>query len=263
MLDVASAFILGIVEGFTEFLPISSTAHLNLASDLMGFAQSEYVKTFEIAIQSGAILAVITLYWKKFLDAEIMKRVAVAFVPTAIVGAALYKVIKSFLIGNTAIALWALALGGALLIFFEKFHKEPTGERVRGLADSTMSYKQSFFVGIFQSVAMVPGVSRAAATIVGGMLLGVRRAEIVEFSFLLAVPTMLAATGLDLLKSGGAFSASEFNVLAIGFVASFAMAIISIKFLLAYIRRHTFTAFGIYRILLVALFVLLFITSRH
>ena len=254
MLDAVSALILGIVEGFTEFLPISSTAHLNLASDLMGFAQSEYVKTFEISIQSGAILAVVTLYWKKFLDPEILKRIAVAFVPTAILGAALYKVIKSFLIGNTAVALWALALGGVLLILFEKFHKEPVDERVRGLADSTMSYKQSFLVGVFQSVAMIPRVSHAAATIVGGMLLGVRRAAIVEFSFLLAVPTMLAATGYDLVKSAGAFSASEFDVLAIGFIASFAMAIISVKFLLAYIRRHTFTAFGVYRIILVLFF---------
>src|SRR3989344_5059997 len=254
VLDAASAFFLGVVEGFTEFLPISSTAHLNLASDLMGFAQSEYVKTFEIAIQSGAILAVVVLYWKKFLDWEILKRVAVAFIPTAILGAIFYKLIKSFLIGNTAIALWALALGGVLLILFEKIHKEPTGQ-VCGPADSTMSYKQSFLVGLFQSVSMIPGVSRAAATIVSGMLLGVRRAAIVEFSFLLAVPTMLAATGYDLLQSAGTFSMSEVNILAVGFIASFVMAVISIKFLLAYIRRHSFTAFGIYRIILVLVFI--------
>ncbi|OGZ00376.1 MAG: undecaprenyl-diphosphatase [Candidatus Liptonbacteria bacterium RIFCSPLOWO2_01_FULL_52_25] len=255
VLDAASALILGIVEGFTEFLPISSTAHLNLASDLMGFAQSEYVKTFEIAIQSGAILAVVVLYWKKFLDWEIVKRVAVAFVPTAILGAIFYKLIKSFLIGNTVVALLALALGGLFLIVFEKLHKNPADERVRGLADSTMSYKQSFLVGLFQSVAMIPGVSRAAATIVGGMLLGVRRAAIVEFSFLLAVPTMLAATGYDLIKSAGMFSLSEVNILAVGFIASFVMAVVSIKFLLSYIRRHSFTAFGVYRILLVLVFI--------
>jgi undecaprenyl-diphosphatase len=255
MLTAFSSLILGIVEGFTEFLPISSTAHLTLVSDLLGIAQSEYVKTFEIAIQSGAILAVVALYWRKFLDWEVLKRVAVAFVPTSIIGLALYKVIKAHLIGNIAVTLWALAVGGLLLILFEKFHKERQGEE----NITAVSYKKSFVIGLCQSVAMIPGVSRAAATIVGGLLMGVRRETIVEFSFLLAVPTMLAATGLDLLKNWHAFSYSQMNLLVLGFISSFVMAVVSIKFLLSYIRKHTFTGFGVYRIILVALFLLVYL----
>jgi len=256
MLTNLSSLILGVVEGFTEFLPISSTAHLTLVSELLKLGQSEYMKTFEIAIQSGAILAVVALYWRKFLDWEVLKRIAVAFVPTGIIGLALYKTIKSHLIGNVAVTLSALAVGGFLLILFEKFHKE------RQTAEeniAAVSYKKSFIIGLCQSVAMIPGVSRAAATIVGGLFMGVRRETIVEFSFLLAVPTMFAATGLDLLKNLHAFSYSQMNLLAIGFISSFVMAVLSIKFLLAYIRKHTFTGFGVYRIILVILFLLFYI----
>lgn len=250
MITHFTAFILGIVEGFTEFLPISSTAHLILASDLMRIAQSDFTKTFEIVIQSGAILAVIALYWKRFLEWESLKKIAAAFIPTGILGLALYKVVKTYLIGDTTIVLWSLALGGIALILFEKLFAEK--DTVANLKDIT--YKQAVGIGLFQAIAMVPGVSRSAATIVGGMILGLRRELIVEFSFLLAVPTMLAATGLDLVKSAHAISSSEFGVLAIGFVVSFATAIVGIKFLLGYVRKHTFTAFGVYRILLVLAF---------
>jgi len=250
MLDALSALILGLVEGFTEFLPISSTAHLNLASNLLGLGQTGYVKTFEIAIQSGAIFAVVALYAKKFLNLEVLKRIIVAFIPTGIVGFLFYKLIKTYLIGNTAVALSALALGGLFLILFEKWHKEPVASQDITIFD----YRKSFIIGIFQSVAVIPGVSRAAATIVGGMLMGIRREVIVEFSFLLAVPTMLAATGFDVAQNINLFSSSEIGLLALGFVASFATAIVSIKFLLAYIARHTFTAFGWYRIAVVLAF---------
>ncbi|KKW46179.1 MAG: undecaprenyl-diphosphatase [Candidatus Liptonbacteria bacterium RIFCSPLOWO2_01_FULL_56_20] len=250
MLSLFSALVLGVVEGFTEFLPISSTAHLNLAADLLRLAQTDYMKTFEIAIQSGAILAVLVLYGKRFLRRDVLTRVAVAFLPTGILGLVLYKLVKTYLIGNTLVVLWALAAGGVLLILFEKFHSEK--DAVASIGE--ISYAHSFVIGVFQSVAMIPGVSRAAATIVGGMLLGLRRELIAEFSFLLAVPTMFAATGLDLAQNIHAFSAGEMDLLLVGFVASFVTAVAGIKFLLAYIRAHSFTGFGVYRIVLVAAF---------
>ncbi len=250
MITHLSAAILGIVEGFTEFLPISSTAHLILASDILNISQSNFTKTFEIAIQSGAILAVVALYWRRFLEKESLKKVIVAFIPTGIIGLVFYKIAKDYLLGSTAVVLWSLAIGGLLLIVFERFFKGREG--VGDIKD--LSYAKAAGIGLFQSIAIIPGVSRAASTIVGGMLMGIRREAIVEFSFLLAVPTMLAATGLDLLKNYREFSTSDFGVLAIGFAVSFVTAILSIKFLLNYVRKHSFTAFGVYRIILVAVF---------
>jgi undecaprenyl-diphosphatase len=256
MLSHIHALILGIVEGFTEFLPISSTAHMVLVSDLLKISQSNFTKTFEIAIQSGAILAVLALYWKKFLDMDILKKVVAAFIPTAILGLAFYKFVKNYLLGNTAVILWALALGGVLIIIFEYVFKKRREAGRSMIEMNAMTYKQSILVGLFQSIAMIPGVSRSAATIIGGELLGISRSAIVEFSFLLAVPTMLAATGLDLLKNLHAFSSAEFGTLAVGFAASFITGLIGIRFLLRYIKRNDFTYFGVYRILLVLAFIL-------
>jgi len=253
MLNSLSALILGVVEGFTEFLPISSTAHLILTSELLKITQSNFAKTFEIAIQSGAILAVVILYWRKFFDKENIKKIVVAFIPTGIIGLFFYKIVKNYLLGNIEVVLWALCGGGILLIIFEYFFKEKDN-----LVDMhNMSYKQAIGVGLFQSIAIIPGVSRAAATVVGGMFLGMKREAIVEFSFLLAVPTMFAATGLDLLKNFQEFSGADFSLLGIGFFTSLVVAIFSIKFLLHYIRRHSFTGFGVYRIVLAILFVFL------
>ena len=269
MISQLSALILGLVEGFTEFLPISSTAHLILTSQVLGIPQSNFAKSFEIAIQSGAILAVLALYWRKFLNPETLKKIIVAFIPTGILGLVFYQVVKNYLLGDIAVVLWALGIGGVLLIIFEYLFKKKTdareipddkltaeGDTAKSDDLKSVSYKKAFCVGIFQSVAMIPGVSRAAATIIGGMLMGIRRSTIVEFSFLLAVPTMLAATDLDLVKNLDAFSSSEFGIISIGLVASFLTAILSIKFLLRYIEKHTFTSFGIYRIVLALAFLL-------
>jgi undecaprenyl-diphosphatase len=250
-MSILSGFILGIVEGITEFLPISSTGHLILASSLLGLAQSDFQKSFEIIIQLGAIASVLVLYWKSFLSIEILKRVAVAFVPTGVIGLALYKVAKEYLLGNELVVLWAMLLGGVVLIAFEYFHKEKA-DAVSDLRD--MSYLQAALVGLCQAVAIVPGVSRSAASIVGGLGLGMRRVAIVEFSFMLAVPTMLAATGLDLVKNASSFSLSEAGVLAVGFITSFVVALFSIKFLLKFVRTRTFVPFGIYRIIVALLF---------
>jgi undecaprenyl-diphosphatase len=251
-MNAIQAVIFGIVEGITEFLPISSTGHLMLTARYLGIAQTEFVKSFEIAIQSGAILAVVALYWKTLLGSfNIWKKLLAAFLPTAVIGALLYKIIKHFLLDSSAVVLWALFLGGIALIIFECFHREK--ENAAG-ALSEISYPQALLIGLFQSLAIVPGVSRAAATIVGGLLLGIKRKTIVEFSFLLAIPTMAAAMALDLLKSAYAFSSGQFSVLAIGFAVSFAVALVAIRFLLVFIKRHTFIPFGIYRILIAVVF---------
>ncbi|MDD4940115.1 MAG: undecaprenyl-diphosphatase UppP [Candidatus Omnitrophica bacterium] len=249
-MDLISTVILGIVEGVTEFLPISSTGHLILASSLLKIPQSEFVKTFEIAIQLGAICSVIALYWRSLvLDAQAIKRVLTAFIPTAAAGLIFYKLIKSFL-GSRDIVLWSLFIGGIVIVIFELWYKR----RAENNAQTAITYKQAFLIGVFQSFAMVPGVSRAAATIIGGLLLGINRKAIVEFSFLLAVPTMAAATALDLLKTAGSFTGGQFGLLIIGFMVSFVTAMLAIKFLLSFIKKNSFILFGVYRVALVLLF---------
>ena len=240
------AFILGVVEGITEFLPISSTGHLMLTAKLLGLSQTPFLKTFEISIQLGAILSVVVLYFKKFLtDIDILKRILAAFIPTAVSGLIFYKIIKNIFLNNTQIVLWALFIGGILLILFEKTHREHEGSTDDLKA---FPYPKAFLIGVFQSAAMIPGVSRSAATILGGLFLGLNRKTIVEFSFLLAVPTMFAATVLDLSKNIDAFSRDQIGILLMGAGVSFIVAIVSIKFLLHFIKNHNFIWFGAYRI---------------
>jgi undecaprenyl-diphosphatase len=250
--NIIQTIILGIIEGITEFLPISSTGHLILTARILGLSQTEFLKTFEIVIQFGAILSVIVLYWKSLLiNFEILKRVLVAFFPTAVLGLVFYKIIKHYLMASNQVVLWSMFIGGICIIVFEILHKEKDG----ALEDlSTISYRTSLLIGLFQSIAMIPGVSRSAATIVGGLVLGLKRKTIVEFSFLLAVPTMLAATGLDLVKNVDQFSAAQLNFLSIGFIVSFFSALLGVKFLLTFIKHHSFVSFGIYRIVLALLF---------
>ena len=251
-MNIFHAIILGVVEGVTEFLPISSTAHLILTADLLGLSKTEFLKSFEIMIQLGAILAVVLIYAKSLLrDWEVWKKILAAFVPTAILGKIFYKTVKEFFLGNEQVVLWSLFIGGLCLIVFDLIHKEQ-GEDKQDCA--AISYKTAILIGCFQSLALIPGVSRSAATIVGGMSLGVKRKTIVEFSFLLAIPTMLAATALDLVKNAGAFSLSQMHFLIIGFVTAFIVALFSIKFLLHYIQRHGFLAFGVYRVIVPLLF---------
>ncbi len=253
-MTILDSAILGVVEGITEFLPVSSTGHLILAGELLGLPSTEFLKSFEIAIQLGAIMAVVLLYWRSFLDLGILKRILAAFIPTAVIGLLLHDLAKQYLLGNVTVVLVALAVGGIALIVFELLHKE----KEEAMQDvRSITYKQAVVVGIFQAIAIIPGVSRSAATIVGGLVMGIGRVAIVEFSFLLAVPVMAAATGLDLLKSAGTFSSADFANLAVGFVVSFVVALISIRFLLQYVRKHTFIPFGIYRILAALVFFLL------
>jgi undecaprenyl-diphosphatase len=250
-MEITQSIILGIIEGVTEFLPISSTGHLILASQLLKIPESNFQKSFEIIIQLGAIASVVLLYWKALWNIENIKKLIVAFIPTGVIGLLFYGVVKTYLLGNSLVVLAALFLGGIALIVFERFHTEPkdTAPDI-----GTITYKQSALIGVFQSFAIIPGLSRSASTIVGGLLLGLHRKTIVEFSFLLAVPTMLAATALDLIKNASLFSRDQFSLLAVGFITAFIVAIVSIKFLLKFIEKHNFVSFGVYRILAALLF---------
>lgn len=241
-------FILAIVEGLTEFLPVSSTAHLILAGKLMHLQETDFLKSFDIAIQLGAILAVVSIWFRRLLtDRELIKRVLFAFLPTGAIGLVLYKVVKTYLLNSTSTILWSLLIGGVLLIAFEYFHgtKEKEEQNVRDI-----TYKQAFGIGVFQSLAIIPGVSRSASTILGGMLLGLDRKTAVEFSFLIAIPTMGAAVALDLFKNASAFSSDQFGLMLFGCVISFLVALITVKALTAFVRTHTFVVFGFYRIAL-------------
>jgi undecaprenyl-diphosphatase len=251
-MTVLNAIILGIIEGVTEFLPVSSTGHLMLAQNFLGISTSEFSKSFQVAIQLGAIGAVVWLYWRVLCtDREMMKRIAVAFIPTGVAGFLLYPIIKNNFLANIPLTLFALGLGGAFLLLFEwryaamQKHKEVV---------MTISYPAAFFIGAFQAFGLVPGISRSAATIIGGMFLGIERKTIVEFSFLLAVPTIAAATAFDLWKHAGSFSGSDIEALSAGFIVSFAVAFAAIRFLISFVRHHTFVLFGAYRILLALMF---------
>lgn len=256
-MEIFHAVILGVVEGITEFLPISSTGHLILTGKLLNLPSTEFLKSFDIIIQLGAILAVVVLYWKKiFSGFGLIKKIAVAFLPTAIIGYGVYQLVKTYLLDNIWVVVISLFIGGILLIVFERWVKKqpPTFE-----GNSEPTYLQAFFIGVFQAIAVIPGVSRSAATIVGGQLIGVEKRTIVDFSFLLAIPTMAAATGLDLIKTADTFSIDQFGVLAVGFVVSFLVAIVAVKTFLIYIQNHSFAVFGWYRIVLAILFLLLWI----
>ena len=248
------AILLGIVEGITEFLPVSSTAHLILASHGLRIADTEFVKSFEIIIQLGAILSVVVLYWSKFWNWDVLKKLVVAVIPTGVIGLTVYKVIKGYLLGNVTVVLLALVIGGIALIIFERYQTHADTE----VDFAEITYRRAFLIGLFQSIAVIPGVSRSAATIVGGSLIGVSKRTIVEFSFMLAVPTMLAATGLELVKNRGAL-AGNYEMLAVGFVVSFVTAIIAIKSFVGYIKKRDFSAFGWYRIVLAAVYFLVFL----
>ncbi len=239
--------ILSIVEGITEFLPVSSTGHMILANSLLGVPETEFTKSFVIAIQGGTIFSVLFLYWRRFFtDFETIKRLIAAFIPTAIVGFIFYKLIKKFLLGNAIVVIVTLFLGGIILIVFEARHKEKSSD-IKDI--SRIPYPKAVLIGLFQAIAVIPGVSRSAATIIGGLGLGIRRETMVEFSFLLAVPTLVAATVLDLLKSSCSFSGAEWTNLAIGSAISFIVATLSIKFFIAYVQRYNLAVFGVYRVL--------------
>lgn len=240
--------IMGVIEGLTEFLPISSTGHLILTASFLKIAPSEFLKTFEIFIQLGAIMAIVVLYWKSLvLNRDLIKRILVAFLPTAVIGFTLYKPVKANLLGSTHIVLWVLFLGGIVMILLEWFNLKKSSLPLEAKA---ITYPQALLIGVFQSLALIPGVSRSAATIMGGLALGINRKTIVEFSFLLAVPTMAAATALDIYKSDLNALNGQWAFLLIGLAVAFITAVAAVKGLLLFIQKYNFIPFGIYRILL-------------
>lgn len=253
-MTLSQTITLSIIEGITEFLPVSSTGHLILTAQFLNLPQTNFVKDFEVTIQLAAILAVAVLYFETLVkNIKIWERILVAFVPAGLIGLILYKFIKNFLLGNTLITVLALFLGGFLLIVLEKNYQEQK-EHLNNLEELNLT--KAFLIGVIQSFSIIPGVSRSAATILGGLFLGLKRETAVEFSFLLAVPTLLAAAGFDLFKESHNFTPTDFNLLLIGFLVTFLTALLSVKFLIYFTKKHTLVPFGIYRMILALLFFL-------
>lgn len=251
-MTIFQVIILGIVEGLTEFLPISSTAHIDIVRSLLLIPSTDFTKSFMIIIQLGAILAVVVLYARKVFSSVLyIRNLIIAFIPTGIIGFILYKLIKSFLLGNILIIALALLLGGIIILIFEKkIEKKKLDENQSNSDITNMTVRQLIILGLAQALAVIPGVSRSGAVIIAGRAMKINRALITEFSFLLAVPTMLMAVVYDIYKSGFSFSQSEWGTIVLGFFVSFAVALIVIKWFLSYIRKHDFKIFGWYRIIL-------------
>jgi undecaprenyl-diphosphatase len=248
-MNILHTIILGLVEGVTEFLPISSTAHLILMSKFLGLTQNSFVTTFEVAIQSGAILAVIFIYGKKLLkNTKLVKLVIVSFIPTAIIGLLLHDVIKNVFFKSDNLILVMIGFVGLLFIGLEYYYKKNNIELSK--EESALSYRDALMIGIFQSLAVVPGVSRAGAVIVCMMLLRYRRKFSAEYSFLLAIPTILAATALDLVKFNGYFTSTRLMYFGVGFVTAFISALFIVKWFTLYLEKNNLIIFGFYRILL-------------
>jgi len=259
-MNLIQTLILSIVEGITEFLPISSTGHLILASKLLNIPQTEFVKSFEIIIQLGAILAIVVIYFSKLLrNFVLLKNTLIAFLPSIVFGLLFYDYIKQYLIGNSMVVVWSLLIGGIVMLLFEKFFRPNKTASLRGrYTIYNIPTLQLIAVGLFQVLSMIPGVSRAFATIFGGMVVGKKKDEATEFSFFLAIPTMAAASALDLIKTDVAvWTNSNLTTLLIGFVISFLTAYIVVKWLIKFVQNHNFNIFGWYRIALALIFILL------
>jgi undecaprenyl-diphosphatase len=252
-MGIIETIILAIIEGLTEFLPVSSTGHMILASSAMKIHEDEFVKTFEIFIQLGAILAIALMYIKRFLKGvEIYTKLLVAFIPTAVIGFLAYDFIKAYLFNPVVVSI-SLILGGIVLIWIDKrvVNKQTEVETLESIP-----FKNAFFIGLAQCVSMVPGTSRAAATIIGGVFNKLDKKQATEFSFLLAIPTMLAATGYDLLKTPVNFDSHEITLLTIGLVCAFVSAWFAVKIFLKIVENYGFKHFGYYRIIIGLIFLL-------
>lgn len=246
------AFVLAFIEGITEFLPISSTGHMILGSKLMSIQSTEFQKTYLVCIQLGAILSVVVLYYKKFFQSiEFYFKLAVAVIPTLALGFIFNDFIDSFLESTTVVAI-NLVLGGVVLIFIDNWIKN-NDDNSEGI-----TYWQGIKIGFYQSIAMIPGVSRSAASTIGGMSLGFSRRKAAEFSFFLAVPTMCAATGYKLLKSYKTIQVDDIKLLAFGNLIAFVVAMIAIRFFIQFLTKYGFKWFGWYRII-VGVAILLFL----
>jgi undecaprenyl-diphosphatase len=268
-MSIIQAIIIAIVEGLTEFLPVSSTGHMVITSSLLGIAESDFTKLFEVSIQLGAILAVVILYWKKFFDFsrwQFYVKLLVGVIPALVLGFLFSDKIDKLLESPTTVAVSTFA-GGIVLLFIDNAFKNPTIEN-----DRQISYLNSFLIGCWQVIAMVPGVSRSAASIIGGMQQKLTRNLAAEFSFFLAVPTMFAATAYSLIlkkwngsgvpkKGYQLIMETHSNTYAfiIGSIVAFVVALLAIRFFISYLKVHGFKVFGVYRVILgIVLFILIF-----
>lgn len=252
-MGIFEAIILAIIEGLTEFLPVSSTGHMILASSVMKIHDDEFVKTFEIVIQLGAIFAIAIMYIKRFLQGiSIYLKLMVAFLPTAIVGFLAYGFIKTYLFNPVVVSI-SLIVGGLVLIWIDKkvVSKETEVEDLKDIP-----FINAFYIGLMQCLSMIPGTSRAAATIIGGVFNKLNKKQATEFSFLLAVPTMFAATGYDLLKSPIQLDQQKIILLILGLVFAFVSAWIAVKIFLKLVENYGFTYFGYYRIVIGVIFLI-------
>ena len=252
-MEFLNAIFLGIVEGLTEFLPVSSTGHLILFVDMLGFKGSSG-HMFEVVIQFGAILAIVALYWRTFWNVMVtlkttssqhfVRNILVAFLPAMVIGAVAHDYIKTALFNPTVVA-WALLIGGVAILLIEKFKPLPTIHSTQ-----EMTLVTALKIGFIQCIAMIPGTSRSGATIMGALLCGMERKAAAEFSFFLAIPTMLAASVYELYKGRGEVDSSGMELIAVGFVVSFIVALVVVKWLVRFVQTHGFGIFAWYRIIL-------------
>ncbi len=258
-MTLLEAIILGIVEGITEFLPISSTGHMIIASSLMGIAEDSFTKTFTVSIQFGAILSVLCLYWKRFFQSvDFYLKLFVAFLPAVFFGKLFNDFIDS-LLGNVGVVAYMLLGGGIFLIFMDNFIKEK-----KEMTDDEITYKAAFKIGLFQVIAMIPGVSRSAATIIGGLIQGLSRKTAAEFSFFLAVPTMFAATVYkiyEFYKSGITVQDEQINLLIVGNIVAFIVAILAIRSFIGVVTKYGLKVYGYYRVVVGIILIVLMVAG--
>ena len=245
-MSIIEAIVIAIVEGLTEFLPISSTGHMIIAEKIMGVEDNDFTKLFTVGIQLGAILAVVVLYWKKFVDFKswhFYLKLLIAVIPALVLGFIFSDKIDSLLESSLTVAITMIA-GGIVLLFIDNVFNAPKIE-----TEEQISFPKAFIIGCWQCIAMIPGVSRSAASIIGGMQQSLTRKLAAEFSFFLAVPTMAAATGYKLLKGYKTLNTEHIKLLAVGNVVAFIVAMLAIKFFIGFLQKHGFKLFGYYRII--------------
>ena len=262
-MSIPEAIIIAIVEGITEFLPISSTGHMIIAEKIMGVTSDDFTKLFTVGIQLGAILAVVVLYWKKFMTPlttgakgmQFYLKLLVAVIPALVLGFIFSDKIDALLESSLTVAITMIA-GGVVLLFIDNVFNKPTVEK-----EEQINFPKTFIIGLWQCIAMIPGVSRSAASIIGGMQQKLTRKLAAEFSFFLAVPTMAAATGYKLLKGYKTITSEHIKLLAIGNIVAFIVALLAIKFFIGFLQKHGFRLFGYYRIIAGIILLVLIITG--
>ena len=247
-MTITETIVLAIIEGLTEFLPVSSTGHMIIASSIMGIASDNFAKLFTICIQLGAILSVVVLYWKRFFKSiDFYFKLVVAFIPAAVFGVLLSDKIDALLENPISVAI-SLVMGGVILLFVNDWFKKPTIDD-----ESKISYINAFKIGLFQCIAMIPGVSRSGATIVGGLSEKLTMKSAAEFSFFLAVPTMFAATAkklYDYYKMDLTLTTEDYTMLGVGNLVAFLVAMLAIKYFITFVTKNGFRVFGVYRIII-------------